>query len=60
MHPAKLIGSPNSLGGNWGEIAFPEVILFCSHYQQLVYSVANMIAEITPAGGIGRMMGFDE
>ncbi|HLA27115.1 MAG TPA: hypothetical protein VJZ49_04400 [Syntrophales bacterium] len=35
-------------------------ILFCSHDQQLVSSVANRIAEIAPAGGIGRMMEFDE
>ena len=45
---------------NNGLIAFPEVILFCSHDQQLVSSVADRIVEITPAGIIDRMMGFDE
>ena len=41
-------------------IAFPEVVLFSSRDQQLVTSVANRIAEITPARVIDRMMGFDE
>ncbi|MBI4619258.1 MAG: ATP-binding cassette domain-containing protein [Desulfobacterales bacterium] len=45
---------------NNGLISFPEVILFCSHDQQLVSSVADRIVEITPAGVIDRMMGFDE
>ncbi|OGP83687.1 MAG: hypothetical protein A2V87_02425 [Deltaproteobacteria bacterium RBG_16_58_17] len=41
-------------------IAFPEVVLFSSRDQQLVTSVANRIAEITPARVIDRTMGFDE
>ncbi|MFA4910962.1 MAG: ATP-binding cassette domain-containing protein [Desulfobacteria bacterium] len=45
---------------NNGLIAFPEVILFCSHDKQLVSSVADRIVEITPAGVIDMMMGFDE
>jgi ATPase subunit of ABC transporter with duplicated ATPase domains len=45
---------------NNGLIAFPEVVLFSSHDQQLVSTVANRIVEITPAGVIDRMMGFDE
>jgi len=45
---------------NNGLIAFPEVVLFSSHDQQLVSTVADRIVEITPAGVIDRMMGFDE
>jgi ATPase subunit of ABC transporter with duplicated ATPase domains len=45
---------------NNGLIAFPEVILFASHDHEFVSTVANRIVEITPAGVIDRMMGFDE
>jgi ATPase subunit of ABC transporter with duplicated ATPase domains len=45
---------------NNGLITFPEVLLFASHDHQLVSTVANRIVEITPAGIIDRMMGFDE
>ena len=45
---------------NNGLIAFPEVVLFSSHDQPLVSTVADRIVEITPAGVIDRMMGFDE
>jgi ATPase subunit of ABC transporter with duplicated ATPase domains len=45
---------------NNGLIAFAEVVLFSSHDQQLVSTVADRIVEITPAGVIDRMMGFDE
>lgn len=45
---------------NNGLIAFPEVVLFCSHDHQFISTVANRIVEITPAGIIDRAMGFDE
>jgi ATPase subunit of ABC transporter with duplicated ATPase domains len=45
---------------NNGLIAFPEVVLFSSHDYEFVSTVANRIVEITPAGVIDRMMGFDE
>jgi ATPase subunit of ABC transporter with duplicated ATPase domains len=45
---------------NNGLIAFSEVVLFCSHDHQFVSTVANRIVEITPAGIIDRVMGFDE
>ncbi len=45
---------------NNGLIAFPEVVLFSSHDHEFVSTVANRIVEITPAGVIDRMMGFDE
>jgi len=45
---------------NNGLIAFTEVVLFSSHDREFVSSVANRIAEITPAGIIDRMMGFEE
>jgi ATPase subunit of ABC transporter with duplicated ATPase domains len=45
---------------NNGLIAFPEVVLFSSHDQQLVSTVADRIVEITSAGVIDRMMGFAE
>ncbi|MBP1752528.1 MAG: transporter related protein [Geobacteraceae bacterium] len=45
---------------NNGLIAFPEVVLFCSHDHQFISTVANRIVEITPAGVIDRAMGFDE
>ncbi len=45
---------------NDGLIAFPGVILFCSHDYQLVSSMADRIVEITPDGIIDRMTGYDE
>ena len=45
---------------NNGLLAFPEVVLFSSHDQQLVSTVADRIVEITPAGIIDRIMSFDE
>jgi ATPase subunit of ABC transporter with duplicated ATPase domains len=45
---------------NNGLIAFSEVVLFCSHDHQFVSTVANRVVEITPAGVIDRVMGFDE
>ncbi len=45
---------------NNGLIAFPEVLLLASRDHQLVSTVANRIVEITPAGIIDWMMGFDE
>ncbi len=45
---------------NDGLIAFPGVILFCSHDYQLVSTVADRIVEITPDGIIDRMTGYDE
>ena len=45
---------------NNGLIAFTEIVLFASHDREFVSSVANRIVEITPAGIIDRMMGFEE
>lgn len=45
---------------NDGLIAFPGVILFCSHDHQLASTVADRIVEITPDGIIDRMTGYDE
>jgi ATPase subunit of ABC transporter with duplicated ATPase domains len=45
---------------NNGLIAYPEVVLFSSHDHEFVSTVANRVVEITPAGVIDRMMGFDE
>jgi ATPase subunit of ABC transporter with duplicated ATPase domains len=45
---------------NNGLIAFSEVVLFCSHDHQFISTVANRVVEITPAGVIDRVMGFDE
>jgi ATPase subunit of ABC transporter with duplicated ATPase domains len=45
---------------NNGLIAFPEVLLLVSQDHQLVSTVANRIVEITLAGIIDRVMGFDE
>jgi ATPase subunit of ABC transporter with duplicated ATPase domains len=45
---------------NDGLIAFPGVILFCSHDYQLVSTVADRIVEITPDGIIDRMTGYDD
>jgi ATPase subunit of ABC transporter with duplicated ATPase domains len=45
---------------NNGLIAFPEVVLFASHDHQFVATVANRIAELTPAGVIDRVMSFDD
>ena len=41
-------------------IDFNEVILFTSHDQKFLSSVANRIIEFTPAGYIDRMLTFDE
>jgi ATPase subunit of ABC transporter with duplicated ATPase domains len=45
---------------NNGLIAFSEVVLFTSHDHEFVATVANRIVEITPAGIIDRVMGFEE
>jgi len=45
---------------NNGLISFSEVVLFSSHDHEFVSTVANRIVEITPAGIIDRVMGFDE
>mgnify|MGYP000862983357 FL=1 len=45
---------------NNGLISFTEVVLFASHDHEFVSTVANRIVEITPAGFIDRVMGFDE
>jgi ATPase subunit of ABC transporter with duplicated ATPase domains len=45
---------------NNGLIAFPEVLLFASHDHEFVSTLANRIVEITPAGVIDRVMGFDD
>lgn len=45
---------------NNGLISFTEVVLFASHDHEFVSTVANRIVEITPAGIIDRVMGFDE
>ena len=41
-------------------INFPEVILFTSHDQKFVSTLANRVVELTPGGVIDRVMGFDE
>ena len=45
---------------NNGLISFTGVVLFSSHDHQFVSTVANRIVEITPAGVIDRVMGFDD
>ncbi len=45
---------------NNGLIAFTGVLLFSSHDHEFVSTVANRIVEITPAGVIDRIMGFDD
>ena len=45
---------------NNGLMSFTGVVLFASHDHQFVATVANRIVEITPAGVIDRVMGFDE
>jgi len=45
---------------NNGLISFTGVALFASHDHEFVSTVANRIVEITPAGIIDRVMGFDE
>ena len=45
---------------NDGLIAFPEVILFCSHDHQFVSSIANRIVEFCPSGVVDKTMGFEE
>ena len=41
-------------------INFSEVILFTSHDQKFVSTLANRIIELTPGGVIDRVMGFDD
>jgi ATPase subunit of ABC transporter with duplicated ATPase domains len=45
---------------NDGLIAFPEVVLFASHDQEFVATVANRIIEITQGVAIDRTMDFEE
>jgi ATPase subunit of ABC transporter with duplicated ATPase domains len=45
---------------NDGLIAFSEVILFASHDQEFVSTIANRIIEITQDGVIDRTMAFEE
>jgi ATPase subunit of ABC transporter with duplicated ATPase domains len=45
---------------NNGLIAFPEVLLFSSHDHEFVSTLANRIVEISPAGIIDKVMGFEE
>ncbi len=45
---------------NNGLIAFPEVLLFSSHDQQFVDTIANRIVELLPGGVIDRMMPFQD
>jgi ATPase subunit of ABC transporter with duplicated ATPase domains len=45
---------------NDGLIAFSEVILFASHDQEFVSTVANRIIEIHQGGAIERTLDFEE
>src|SRR5690554_7649005 len=45
---------------NNGMKDFPGIILFTSHDQELVQTVANRIIEITPKGMIDKLMPYDE
>jgi len=45
---------------NDGLIAFSEVVLFASHDQEFVSTVANRIIEIHPGGAIERTLDFEE
>ncbi len=45
---------------NNGLIDYREVLLFTSHDQKFLSTVANRIIEFTPAGYIDRMLNFDE
>ncbi|MCG6534391.1 MAG: ATP-binding cassette domain-containing protein, partial [Syntrophales bacterium LBB04] len=45
---------------NDGLIAFPEVVLFASHDQEFVATVANRIIEITQGVAIDRTMDFED
>lgn len=45
---------------NNGLQAFPEVILFSSHDHELMATVANRIIELTPKGGIDRMLSYTD
>ncbi|MBN1983545.1 MAG: ATP-binding cassette domain-containing protein [Chitinivibrionales bacterium] len=45
---------------NNGLVDFPEVILFTSHDQQFISTIANRIIEITPHGIIDRVMSFED
>ena len=45
---------------NDGLIAFPGVVLFCSHDHQFISTVANRIVEFCPGGIVDRKTDFDE
>jgi ATPase subunit of ABC transporter with duplicated ATPase domains len=45
---------------NDGLIAFPEVVLFASHDQEFVATVANRIIEITQGVAIDRTMDYED
>jgi ATPase subunit of ABC transporter with duplicated ATPase domains len=45
---------------NDGLIAFSEVVLFASHDQEFVATVANRIIEISQGGAIDRTMDFED
>jgi ATPase subunit of ABC transporter with duplicated ATPase domains len=45
---------------NDGLIAFPEVVLFASHDQEFVATVANRIIEITKGVAVDRTMDFED
>jgi ATPase subunit of ABC transporter with duplicated ATPase domains len=45
---------------NDGLIAFPGVVLFCSHDHQFISSIANRIVEFCPGGIVDRAMSFDD
>jgi ATPase subunit of ABC transporter with duplicated ATPase domains len=58
--PTNHLDMESIIALNDGLIAFPGVILFCSHDYQLVSSLADRVVEITPDGIIDRMTGYDE
>ncbi len=58
--PTNLLDLESINALNNGMISFTGVVLFASHDHQFVATVANRIVEITPAGVIDRVMGFDE
>jgi ATPase subunit of ABC transporter with duplicated ATPase domains len=45
---------------NNGLIEFPGNVIFTSHDQQFMQTVANRIVEITPKGNLDKLMSFDE
>jgi ATPase subunit of ABC transporter with duplicated ATPase domains len=45
---------------NNGMQEFNGIVLFCSHDQELVNTVANRIIEITPNGIVDKMMSYDD